>query len=390
LLIARSHPVVEMKLALSLCGVVIALGLLGTSASAQGTGAATIHLLNPRASSGPIFEQVESVRELPDGRVVVLDRRDRERHLSWIDLSTGSVTNIGRAGGGPGEYQRPRALVSVGADRTIVTDLALGRWLVLDGVSPRATLGPDSVPVREMGATLLGGDTAGQVLALRGVGARVPLPALAHAESLLVLLGSIDRARVDTVARLLGTSAKLHRFAFADTLGTNLAANPMLVHPQAALALDAWLAVAFAAPFRVDWRRPDGTWIRGSVLDAGNQAPTAADKRLAILARWGGVPAAATIRLSIFDDWPSSTPAFLEGALLVTADGCLVVRRFKSAAPGVASHDVIDRRAQRVAILEIPSTHRLVGFGRRGAYATTENADGLISVSRFELPARLC
>jgi hypothetical protein len=380
-----------MNVALSIQGfAIIALAMLGTSAMAQGTGESTIHLMTPSASIGPIFEQVEAVRELPDGRVIVLDRRNRERHLSWIDITSGAITSIGRVGGGPGEYQRPRALVLVGAERTIVSDLALGRWLVLDGVSPRATLAPDSASVRSLGAALLGGDAAGQVLAMRGVGARVPLPALAHAESLLVLLGSIDRARVDTVARLRGVAAKLHRFAFADTLGTNLAANPMLVHPQVALASDSWLAVAFAAPFRVDWRRPDGTWIRGTELDEESRAPTAADKRQAIVSRWGSVRESASIRLSIFDDWPASTPAFLENALLVTADGCLVVRRLKSAAPGVASHDVIDRRAQRVAILEIPSTHRLVGFGHLGAYTSSENSDGLISVSRFELPAKLC
>jgi hypothetical protein len=371
-------------------GALVSLGTLGASLGAQGTSASTIRLTEPSVSSSAIYEQVESVRELPDGRVIVLDRRNRERRLSWIDFSTGAVKRIGRTGGGPGEYQRPRALVPVGLEQTIVTDLALGRWLVLDGVSPRATIGPDSVPVREMGAMLLGGDASGQVLAMRGVGARVPLPALAHAETLLVLLGAINRERVDTVARLRGTAAKMHRFAFADTLGTNLAANPMLVHPQVALAPDSWLAIAFAAPFRVDWRRPDGTWIRGSEIGAPARLPTAIDKRQAILARWGGVPAAATIRLSIFDDWPSATPAFLEDALHITVEGCLVVRRFRAGGTDVVSHEVIDRKAQRAAILEIPSTHRLVGFGGLGAYATSENADGLISISRFDLPPLQC
>lgn len=48
------------------------------------------------------FTSITSMRELPDGRVIVTD--GRERQLLVLDFATGESREIGRKGSGPNEY----------------------------------------------------------------------------------------------------------------------------------------------------------------------------------------------------------------------------------------------------------------------------------------------
>lgn len=58
------------------------------------------------------FGHLADVTTFPDGRIVILDRRE---HTAWVYDSNGvRIGRIGREGQGPGEYVRPVALASLG------------------------------------------------------------------------------------------------------------------------------------------------------------------------------------------------------------------------------------------------------------------------------------
>ena len=75
---------------------------------------------------------VQTVRELPDGRVLVADPLGQV--LVAIDMGAGTADTIGRRGAGPGEYDQPDAVSPLSGDSTLLVDLGNGR---------RSILGPD-------------------------------------------------------------------------------------------------------------------------------------------------------------------------------------------------------------------------------------------------------
>src|SRR5688572_22514070 len=63
----------------------------------------------PAAFAEEPFSELRSVRELSDGRVIVLDMRDQT--IQVIDFTSGDAAAIGRRGQGPGEYARAVSLM---------------------------------------------------------------------------------------------------------------------------------------------------------------------------------------------------------------------------------------------------------------------------------------
>src|SRR6185503_16443341 len=79
-----------------------------------------VRLTKPDATFAEPFTQIASVRELRDGRVLVLDRRDRT--VMAVDFRSGKSTAVGREGTGPGEYVQPGRLFELGPDTTAIYD----------------------------------------------------------------------------------------------------------------------------------------------------------------------------------------------------------------------------------------------------------------------------
>src|SRR6185503_15824824 len=95
-----------------------------------------VRLTKPDATFPEPFTQVASVRELRDGRVLVLDRRDRIVLL--VDFTSGKATPVGREGTGPGEYTQPGRLFPLPGDTTAIYDGPARRFVI---VEPDGTMG---------------------------------------------------------------------------------------------------------------------------------------------------------------------------------------------------------------------------------------------------------
>ena len=94
-------------------------------------------LAKPDAEFAEPFTQINGVRELRDGRVIVSD--PREKTVQVVDLKSGSAQKIGREGSGPGEYALPMRLLALPGDTSVVYDPLNRRFLV---IGPDGKAGP--------------------------------------------------------------------------------------------------------------------------------------------------------------------------------------------------------------------------------------------------------
>lgn len=83
-----------------------ALVLLGVLARPQQTPTRALGGTPAELSEG--FTEVTAIRELNDGRVLILDRG--EGTLLLGDFRDGTIRQVGRRGCGPGEYEAPMQL----------------------------------------------------------------------------------------------------------------------------------------------------------------------------------------------------------------------------------------------------------------------------------------
>jgi hypothetical protein len=90
--------------------------ILFPGASVPGQSIPTRTLASPETEFATPFTQIAGVRELRDGRVILIDERDRVVQL--LDLASGTATTIGRQGSGPGEYRLPIAIFALSGDST--------------------------------------------------------------------------------------------------------------------------------------------------------------------------------------------------------------------------------------------------------------------------------
>src|SRR5687767_6620310 len=94
-------------------------------------------LAKPDVEYAEPFTQINGIRELRDGRVVVSDLR--EKTVQIVDLKAGSAQKIGREGSGPGEYALPMRLLALPGDTSVVYDPLNRRFLV---IGPDGKAGP--------------------------------------------------------------------------------------------------------------------------------------------------------------------------------------------------------------------------------------------------------
>jgi hypothetical protein len=140
-----------------------------------------------------------------------------------------------------------------------------------------------------------------------------------------------------------------------------------------ALAPDGWVAVLRANPYRVDWRRPNGEWVRGRSLQETSQPMTDADR--AVYLEWRRdqrpPPPSDTVR-----EWPAHTCAWTWGFTpKATPDGFVLVYRVPTSAVQTTLYDVIDRRGVLVRQLQLPGNEAIFAFGKESIYVVRTIGD---------------
>lgn len=335
--------------------------------------------------SGPIvtfsepLNDVAGLRELPDGRILVIERGERR----VVALQEGKpLQQVGRQGDGPGEYRYPHSIIGIGGDSSIVSDAQSRRWLVLRGSRVITTLHAEHPLVAALQANLAGADQAGRIAGLvpftsRAVQARYA----GFADSARVVVGRLPGTRVDTVARLVMGSAAVRIAQRGGT--TYFLTNPMAVDEHAVLLRDGTLAVVRPAPFAVELIGQDGSKVLAPKVESPPRIVGEAEQRAAIARRWF-VPGYTGPRWepTDFDGWPKTVPHFMQNGVFATREGAVVLRRAQRREEDAATYDVFTRVPAIHYTITLRPRQRIVGFGRGAVYLATQDEDDMDVVSR--------
>ena len=378
--------------------VVLPLLVVAAPVLAQQRGVPTVALRAPVEYAEP-FTNVASVREFRDGRVLVVD--PREKRVELVDLARGTATAVGREGSGPGEWRMPGLALPYLGDSAILTDPLAGRVHVVapNGTIARTTQAPpnpsrgNEVPVFPRAADALGRVyyldepfTGGTTTAATGTVRSVDLRTGAAGE----------HGTVGLAVRNVATSGSGDRMSISISNASALPAQDVWT-----VGRDGRVAIVRHAPYRVEWVAPNGQRVTGpeiaytpvEVTEQDKEARRAAQRRggQGVRMTFGGgsggsAPAPPPAAARAEPDWPEVKPPFLANAAAVAPDGRLWVLRTRAAGDPIPSYDVFDSFGTLAARVTLPKDTRLVGFGERSVYLARTDADDLQWLQRYELP----
>ncbi len=339
------------------------------------------------------FTRVSSVRELRDGRLLVVDRgegtlflADRQREPRALGLPKGD---------GPLEYRRAFNIFALGGDSSLLVDGQISRWLLFKGPRPIRTFVWESGSVQSLSANICGASTSGLLVGVSGFGERKPtdprlrMPSAPRdADSIRIIRGSLHSSRLDTLATVRGGwGGGVDRVNWVNgrAQGGITLPNPGTVEEQACMSVDGYTAVARSHPYRVEWIAPNGARTQGPPLAYERIRFTEAEKRAAIS---GDYPGSILERFSSdeYPPWPEEAPPFVRHALVPLPDGRVAIRRWASVNDAVIRYDIVDRRGQRASTLLVRKNERLVGAGRSGFYIVTIDEDDVQRLRAFAIP----
>jgi hypothetical protein len=324
----------------------------------------------PAATVAEPFTRIRGVAELPGGRLLVADQREGAVYLIGAD---GARRVLGRTGSGPGEYRDPVGLLPWSGDSVLINDLQNGRFVV---VSPAGELG--RVFVQVSGPDMViprGADEAGSLYFDRVIDVR---------------LRKRDGERIDQAPLVRKPPAGV-----LDTIAQLTIPGPG--NPNAFPAWDAWAAgrdgriaiVRNQDAYRVDWVLPDGSAVRGVVVDEPALAVTDDDRTA-----WQSANGGRGMRSSVsFGGSRPTAPPAVEfpdrfppaKAIHVSEDGRALVVRHQPLAETRPLIDVFDASGRRTARLRLPAGREVVAVGR-SLYAFRTDDDGFQWLERYELP----
>lgn len=329
------------------------------------------------------LSEIGGVRELSDGRVIVLDTK--EQRLELVDLGAGTARPIGGKGKGPGEFSRALRLVPLPGDSTLVVDPGAGRLLILtpggvpNGVitsfgEAAASAGLGTTAVRDV--DLVGGIYfQGRVGKMTDTGFEQP-------DSARLLRFDRGTGRVDSLLSVAIPPTKVNITRSGGQItSVNIVRPPFSVGDEWGVGDDGRLAIARRSPYRLEFMARDLRVMRGPTVDAVERKVDDADKTEYLANRAGGASIdPATI------DWPERMPLFLPGAVIALPNGETWVRRTAPVSAPSRRYDVFDATGTRVAQVVTDPAQRIVLVTVRGVYVARSDDDGLQYLERYPLP----
>jgi len=346
------------------------------------------------------FSRVLSVRELSDTKLLVSDGIENE--LYGVDVRSGEVLEIGTHGEGPLEYNQAGFLYALDGDSTLFTDdSGYLRWLLVVGERIVAAFTGSEQLVGRLNPDLAGVDRFGRALGLEGF-AYAPdiiLQSRIYADSVRALLttGSVfeGTSTVDTVAEFGGAG----RLGVKEQLGPgpsySLVISPLASEGYAWLFPDGWIAIAHPDPYRVDWRLPDGNWIRGTPLPFV-QLPVDRKEKCFALSRHDR--SSGPCQPSASPGWPKFVPPFVlnmnrttpSGTPLGPApNGMLLIRRTATSGLLGTRYDIVNRSGGLQGVMRLPIDMAIVGVGRHSVYVVQRDDFDRLTLSRHRWPVLL-
>jgi len=390
-----------MKSARSCCALFLAIALGGAD-SGEAQNVERVVFSTPEASFPEPFSSVNGLRELSDGRLIISDRI--EQTVRFVDLETGNLQDIGRAGEGPGEYRMPGDLLPLPGDSTLLSDLGNMRMSVI---------GPNGRMIRSFPLMRSDGlfvrptavDASGRLYFLNSVviARGSDSGPLEMPDSMPISRWDLESDVIDTICYLSQSSAN-SRTASRVRLGGGGGASFSGLRQTPFAARDAWavtpngrVGLAYASDYHVEWADADGSRVKGPPTEYRPVRIFEADKEEWANRQQGGVAmmftssgsgggGSRTMSMPRPDteglDWPEVKPPFPSDGLRITPEGELWIGRYTRAGEA-QSFDVFDESGRREREVVLPEGRRLVGFGNGTLYAVYTDEDDLQWLERY-------
>jgi hypothetical protein len=367
-----------MKLVQSMYSITLVAGIACRPAASQS-------VVIQEAKLAASFGTLSNVVELGDGRVAFADTR--KKLFLRADLQRGTVDTLGTrvdslAAGGPvNQYKFPGWVAHLGGDTVALVDFSVLRTTLWNEAGqPLAIL-----PLRSVA-----GNTPVLVYDTVGRGYKIDYQAILgggepgrtlRPDSIPVLRMTVKTGAVDTVALLAAPE-------YGDAvIGEQVQQAAKVFAPNDFFGVlpDGTAWVARARENRVDWRSPDGTWIRGRPRPYTGIPVTQADKdRVLAQVREQGKQFGMPQGLSITYPFADTKPPF--DFALSRPNGEVWLQRPRKQESAGLVYDVVDRQGIWRREVAFPKDASLAGFGAKGAvYASVKNGDGSRTLARFRL-----
>lgn len=351
--------------------------LLVTAAAPEVAAQRPVILTRPAAEFAEPFSTVAGVRELSDGRLVVVDSRDKL--VSIVDFDGQSSTMLGREGSGPGEYRRPGAPVALPGDTTLVPDGANGRYLV---INPNGTVGAvitdnpgDKYPLR--GRAPRGVDARGRLYFMGTALVKTP-DGMASADSAAIIRFDRKSQLVDTVGFVTPQKSDVRVNQTVNQISSvSIMKQPFGAEDAWAVLPDGRVIVARVDDYHPDVLAPDGKRTLGKPIPFDRLPVTDADKFP------DGNPTAAERRAAESRGYPEFKPPFPVGGGEADPQGFLWVLRTTRQTTDSTVYDVISPDGVLVRRVTMAPRSRIVGFGGEYIYAVRMDADDLQYLQRY-------
>jgi len=373
----------------------------------------------PDASFDEPFSTVTALRELPNGKVLVADARDKM--LSLVDFKAGTQTKLGREGSGPAEYGLPMRLLQGRGDSAVLFDIGNQRYM---SISAEGKLGATFMqetaapPAAGGGARVMSiamprtSDARGRMYYESAPFAMGPDGQPKSADSVAIVRWDRETKKVDTLAWVAVPKSNAQVSGGQGNMRVMVGgANPLLPKDEWTVFPDGRIAIVRASDYHVDWIMPNGQKTSGpankftpiKMTDAEKKAEEAlrnvargSAMTMSINNNNGNVTRSAGVGappgappLEPLTDWPEVKPPFRrgEGSVVAAPNGDLWVRRTTSVADSKgALYDVIGRDGKVMYQVRLPDRVNLVGFGKSAIYTTLADEDDLLTLRRHATP----
>ncbi len=385
---------------LALAGIAAAAGCgeVGTEAGAEAAS-----LGQPEVAYSEAFAVVQTVREMPDGRVLAAD--PLAQVLVLVDMDAGTADTLGAVGQGPDEYQQPDAVWPLPGGKTLLVDLGNARLTEMSADLEFGDTRPYMIGELDFGrppilALPSAVDSEGRVY-VRGFGDMTSIP-----DSVQVLRLDLASDAVDSMATVKTPERRRTTTGSGNNQSTSITQVPLSPVDAWGVAEDGRVVVARSADYRVEWLMPDGSRIQGlpvpyEPIPIGQaekedwqaaQSEAGGGMSLSVTAIGGAVTMQASRGgPSSGQDldqlpWPETLPPFYGNTILVDPRGRAWVRAHVGASGAPPAYDLFGPSGDREERMELLPGRRIVAFGDSKVYVVRMDDLGMQFLERYALP----
>ena len=361
------------------------------------------------------FSAVAQVRELRDGRLLVMDMGEKELRL--VDLARGTMSVVGRQGGGPTEYRMPGILLPGASDTVAFYDAMQQRLLLISPQGTPVRTVPFGAADDEAGMLSrmqpAGTDAAGHLYG-QTTGAKMPTPQSGSQSPMPTFSDTIEIQTMDyrsgkttTLASIRSPTSQLApKMEFGAGKLKIIMTAPDFSPPDVWAALpDGRVAILRDGIYQVQFVGAGRAATLGPVVPSRPIPVTALERKAqldsvrkmmdSVMAETRKTIAAATsnsktaspsVEADVLEPrtWAANKPPYT--SLLSSPDGHLWVVVSHPAGTKAAKFDVLNSTGAPIAQVVLAPGERLVGLGRGTVYTTRKDADDLQYLRKYQLP----